>query len=92
LDAWRHVASLLKNGGTKRAKSAATSFAENWTSPEFEQFVDDLTNLVDGLEIIPGSERWKRAEDIWVRVVELEETFWPEEGEEITMRLERQVM
>lgn len=86
LDAWRHVASLLKN---VKEKSAVSSFAENWTSPEFEQFVHDLANLVNGLQIPAGSEGWKRAESIWARIVELEEGFWPEEGEEITMRLDK---
>jgi formylaminopyrimidine deformylase / aminopyrimidine aminohydrolase len=85
LDAWRHAASLLKTG---KEKSAVSSFAENWTSPEFEQFVHDLTNLVNGLQILPGSEGWKRAESIWARIVELEEMFWPMEGEETTMRLD----
>jgi len=85
LDAWRHVASLLQNA---EGKSAVSSFAENWTSPEFEKFVNDLANLVDGLGIKPGSEGWKRAEGIWGRIVELEEIFWPEQGEEITMKLE----
>ena len=79
----------MKNGGTKSEKSAVSSFAENWTNAEFEQFVDDLANLVDSLGILPGSEGWKRAEDIWGRVVELEEKFWPEEGEEITMRRQK---
>ena len=79
------MSSLLKNRRvTESSATAVTSFAENWTSPEFEQFVDDLANLVDSLEIVPGSEGWKRAEGIWARVVELEEMFWPEEGEEIT--------
>ena len=87
LDAWRHVASLLKN---RENKSAISSFAENWTSPEFEKFVSELAGLVDGLGIQPGSEGWKRAQVIWARIVELEESFWPEEGEELTMRLERQ--
>jgi thiaminase len=69
--------------------SAVSSFTENWTSPEFEQFVNDLADLVNGLGILPGSDSWKRAEGIWARIVELEEMFWPEEGEEINMRLEK---
>jgi thiaminase len=78
----------LKNEGTK---SAVSSFAANWTSPEFEEFVKDLADLVDNLEIPPGSKAWKRAENIWARIVELEESFWPEEREEITMKLEQTV-
>jgi len=60
LDAWRHVASLLKNEGTK---SAVSSFAANWTSPEFEEFVKDLADLVDNLEIPPGSKAWEASRE-----------------------------
>ena len=41
---------------------------------------------VDGvyrLGIEEGSEAWVRAEQIWSRVVELEEAFWPVGGEEL---------
>lgn len=27
---------------------------------------------------MPGSKEWARAEEIWARVVELEEQFWPD--------------
>lgn len=37
------------------------------------------------LNIKPGSEAWLRAEEIWGRVVELEEAFWPIGGEELTV-------
>lgn len=45
----------------------------------------DLADLVDNLGIVPGSPVWKRAESIWARVIELEERFWPVDGEEISM-------
>lgn len=48
--------------------------------------MDELAALVDELDILPGSESWKRAEGIWERVVELEEAFWPIDGEELTTR------
>lgn len=63
--------------------SAVASLVSNWTSPEFEEFVSDLSELVDSLEIQPGSDSWKRAEGIWARTVELEEAFWPIEGEPV---------
>ncbi|KAF8893173.1 hypothetical protein CPB84DRAFT_1783349 [Gymnopilus junonius] len=53
---------------------------------EFEAFVNTLTELVDSLGISPGTDAWLRAEDIWLRVVELEVGFWPDEGEEVQMR------
>lgn len=61
---------------------AVASFVSNWTSPEFEKFVDDLAELVDELCIQPGSDGWTRGEYIWERIIELEEAFWPNEGEE----------
>jgi len=41
---------------------------------------------VDELGIFPGTEAWIRAEAIWLRVIELEVGFWPDEGEEVQMR------
>ncbi|KAF9010089.1 hypothetical protein BDQ17DRAFT_999068 [Cyathus striatus] len=85
LDAWTFVQSQLKLNSAP-PDSALSSFASNWSSPEFVEFVDDLAKLVDNLKIAPGSESWKRAEAIWARVIELEERFWPVEGEEMKMR------
>ncbi|KZP33725.1 heme oxygenase-like protein, partial [Athelia psychrophila] len=78
LDAWKYVKSLMSQNDT----CAVSSFVTNWTSPEFEKFVDELAELVDELGIQPGSDGWKRGEDIWTRIIELEEAFWPNEGEE----------
>lgn len=47
--------------------------------------MSDIAELVDAFDVQPGSERWRRAELIWERVVELEEAFWPVEGEETTL-------
>ena len=78
LDAWTYVNGQL--GGS--TDGPITAFATNWSSPEFVAFVDDLAKLVDSLGVVPGSDTWKRAEAIWARVVELEETFWPRKDEE----------
>ncbi|KAF8636898.1 hypothetical protein AX17_003150 [Amanita inopinata Kibby_2008] len=88
LDAWASVRKSLssKSGGTN---SAVAAFADNWSSPQFVKFVDDLAALVNDLGIQPGTETWKRAEHIWNRVVELEAEFWPEVGEESTHRIAR---
>lgn len=61
--------------------TAIVTLVDNWTSPEFAGFVDDLRDLVDSLGIEPGSAEWKRAERVWERVVELEADFWPGENE-----------
>ncbi|KAI0676393.1 heme oxygenase-like protein [Trametes maxima] len=79
LDAWNHVKSLLPDAssGAGEALPAVRQLVENWTNPEFVQFVDTLGDLVDNLGIAPDSSAFKRAEGIWARVVELEEAFWP---------------
>ncbi|GJE94559.1 heme oxygenase-like protein [Phanerochaete sordida] len=85
LDAWKYVrstASSTANVKSSNANDAIRSFVDNWTNAEFEKFVDDLAALVDALDIKPGSEAWLRAEEIWGRVVELEECFWPQCTEE----------
>lgn len=87
LDAWKYVRSLLDSAGQGSSNSAVASFASNWTSPEFEKFVDDLASAVDELSIQPSSQPGQRAKEIWKRIVELEETFWPEAGEEVTMKI-----
>lgn len=76
----------LKDKASSQSSEAVKSFATNWSSPDFVKFVDDLASLVDSLGINPGTAAWRRAEEIWVRVIELEEGFWPNEGEEYAMR------
>ncbi|CCL99574.1 uncharacterized protein FIBRA_01592 [Fibroporia radiculosa] len=86
LDAWRYVGSLKPICTSESEQSTAPAIAElvsNWTNPEFVAFVDDLADIVNSLEIQPGSSAWLRAEQIWARVVELEEAFWPIGGEEL---------
>ncbi|TFY54251.1 hypothetical protein EVG20_g9785 [Dentipellis fragilis] len=85
LDAWKFVNSTLRE--TKAPETYfARSFAANWTNAEFVTFVNDLADLVNRFGVQKGSESWVRAEQIWARVVELEEAFWPTGGEELTMK------
>ena len=44
-----------------------------------------LTRVTPSLEIAPGTPAFTRAEEIWARVVELEEAFWPVGGDELTL-------
>ncbi|EIW55081.1 heme oxygenase-like protein [Trametes versicolor FP-101664 SS1] len=85
LDAWNYVKSLLPNAtaGAGSALPAVKELVENWTNPEFVRFVDVLGDLVNRLSIAPGTPAFLRAEEIWARVVELEEAFWPVVGEEL---------
>ena len=88
-DAWSNVKRLLSASADLDKGSSAPAvrkFATNWSSPEFEEFVDALGKLVDGLNIEQGSDEWERAGEVWKRVVELEVGFWPEDGEESSMK------
>ncbi|EJF59569.1 heme oxygenase-like protein [Dichomitus squalens LYAD-421 SS1] len=87
LDAWTYAKSLLGNvqGEPSPAFSAVKELVENWTSPEFVKFVDHLADLVNRLHIVPRSAAFIHAEEIWARVVELEEAFWPIDREESTV-------
>ncbi|KAJ7102535.1 heme oxygenase-like protein [Mycena belliarum] len=81
LDAWSFVRAELEERGVGH-DSPAAAFAKNWSSPEFQRFVNDLAGLVNASKI-----EWERAERIWARVVELEKDFWPSEREESQMRI-----
>lgn len=50
---------------------------DNWTCEEFEIFVQDCVDAVEGLELVEGSESWKRCEEVWKYVLWLEVRFWP---------------
>ncbi|KAH7925443.1 heme oxygenase-like protein [Leucogyrophana mollusca] len=103
LDAWRYVKSLLppvseaeSSAHPRRAGWAIREFIERWTNDEFVAFVDELATLADehygAVDADGGSLRGKsvaRAEEIWARVIELEEAFWPNAGEEVTARVSK---
>ncbi|KAI1794433.1 heme oxygenase-like protein [Ganoderma leucocontextum] len=88
LDAWKYVKSLVVQGEVQGEQSTVFSTVEelvkNWTSPEFEKFVDTLADLVNRLDIPWGSAAFIQAEEMWARVVELEAAFWPVGGEELS--------
>ncbi|GBE83848.1 predicted protein [Sparassis crispa] len=82
LDAWKYVGSLSPGSSSGATAPAVSALVANWTNLEFVGFVDDLADVVNSLNIQPGSEACARAEQIWARVIELEESFWPISGEE----------
>ena len=48
LDAWKYVKGLLATAeGDSPALPAVKELVENWTSPEFEVFVETLAGIVD---------------------------------------------
>ncbi|KAF9530212.1 heme oxygenase-like protein [Crepidotus variabilis] len=84
-DAWTYVRKALQTCDAKSESSPAVKkFATNWSSPEFDSFVGSLADMIN--DIKPGTAEWTRGEAVWQRVLELEVTFWPESGEEISMR------
>lgn len=88
LRAWKYAASFLEqrggeakddtDGGALREK-----FIPNWSSPEFEAFVDRIGDLLDEMAgQIKGVEEEEamrgRCLEWWRQVVWLEERFWPQ--------------
>ncbi|THH30646.1 hypothetical protein EUX98_g3522 [Antrodiella citrinella] len=96
MDAWKYVGSLATANQESEPPSSTRKVVKflvnNWTNADFAGFVSDLDHVVNYLEIKPGTDAWTRAEEIWSRVVELEEAFWPDvEHEEEELALLRVV-
>ncbi|TCD71938.1 hypothetical protein EIP91_000070 [Steccherinum ochraceum] len=90
IDAWKYVGSLVgpeqPSADPSAVQQAVAFLVSNWTNDEFAGFVSDLEHIVNALDIKPNTKAWTRAEEIWARVVELEEQFWPDverEAEEL---------
>ncbi|KAG6914227.1 hypothetical protein DXG01_001665 [Tephrocybe rancida] len=79
-DVWTSVNDSLTE--IQNPPSALRSLARNWSTAEFKVFVDDLADLVDDIYRDLGPDAWTLAEDVWRRVLELEEGFWPAAREE----------
>ncbi|KAF8137289.1 hypothetical protein EV363DRAFT_1317381 [Boletus edulis] len=100
LDAWSIVYAALPEASSSQTVTAKaiTDLSYNWSSsnPDFAQFVKELGDLVDDYftPVMAGHslagrsarEALAYAEAIWTRVIELEAGFWPDEGEEDTLR------
>jgi thiaminase len=69
-----------EDGGAMR-----TEFIPNWTSDEFIKFVDTLEEILNAgvRQAVGDDERLKkhimqRAEEVWRRLLDAEEAFWPD--------------
>jgi thiaminase len=88
LDAWKYVKSLLppQSDLEDDTANAIRQLTNNWTTPEFEEFVQKVEALANrhfARHHHGHSHSAVRAmESIWARVVELEGVFWPEDGED----------
>ena len=80
LDAWTFASTFLSpdhaSPHPKGAARALLSLIPNWSSPEFATFVDNIADLVDGLDVPAGSELEKRCVDVWRTTLWFEERFW----------------
>lgn len=47
LDAWKYVGSLTPVGSDHGIAPAVKALVDNWTNPEFVEFVDELANIVN---------------------------------------------
>lgn len=88
LRAWRYAAGFLKQRGSGDGKIDADGgalreeFIPNWSSVEFEEFVDQIGDVLDALaDQVKGAEEGElmkaRCLEWWRQVVWLEERFWP---------------
>ena len=56
-------------------------FIPNWTSPEFEKFVQEIADVTD--ELAEREEAWRKIEvykAVWEHILEVERRFWPDIG------------
>ena len=63
----------LDNGALRK------EFIPNWTSPDFERFVQEIADVMD--ELAEREEAWRRVEvyrAVWEHILEVERRFWPD--------------
>ncbi|KAK3076961.1 hypothetical protein LTS18_011546 [Coniosporium uncinatum] len=84
LRAWQFAGSETSDVQGGDGDVVRREFIPNWTSREFEQFVEELGGLVNECAEEVGQGGLKGCEAFWERVLEVEKGFWPEvkEGKE----------
>jgi len=79
LDSWLFAKSHQSSSKSHVAVAkACRTFTDNWTSPDFQQFVQQCADLVNGLELDSRPDIAQKCEDVFKYVVWLEQRFWPE--------------
>jgi thiaminase len=76
LEAWKYARDL-ESGEKNAGHVLRRILIPNWTSVEFEEFVDRIGGLVDELGERANEEEWAVAERAWRQVLWAEEKFWP---------------
>lgn len=81
LEAWRFAKSHVRDvAEDKKGDVLQKTLIPNWTSVEFEGFVEQIGRLVDELarEVAEGGREWGKCEEAWRQVLWAEERFWPD--------------
>lgn len=80
LDAWtfasHHLPNPIPSSLKPGASRALLSLIPNWSALEFQKFVQDISELVDELDIAPDSDLGKRMIEVWKTTLWYEERFW----------------
>ncbi|KAK5952193.1 hypothetical protein OHC33_006666 [Knufia fluminis] len=82
LEAWTYASTFLAQdiAGADDADGGALrdEFIPNWSSAEFENFVDDIADVTDELAQKDGALRKIEVyRALWLHVLEIEREFWP---------------
>ncbi len=81
LEAWTKAQRYVRcHNVTSHALHEA--FIPNWTSKEFESFVEQLASVTDRWAEKVDKETRNRAEELWFKVLNLESLFWPDVKED----------
>ncbi|WVF66804.1 hypothetical protein IAT40_001546 [Kwoniella sp. CBS 6097] len=79
--AWEHAKTFRKASSVFDAESntqqALVKFIDNWTTPEFIEFVGRCEDMVDSLDIQLGTERAELCEKAFRNILWYEQRFWP---------------
>lgn len=83
LRAWRYAAKVRSEQkedeagkGDANVRAALDELIPNWTSKEFEAFVDEIGELVDEFGRTSSREQVDNYEDVWLRCLWFEDRFW----------------
>ncbi|PWN34421.1 heme oxygenase-like protein [Meira miltonrushii] len=83
LDAWTYASKHLKSEALSSKANqqpgpakALLQLIPNWSSAEFAQFVKDIGELIDGLDVKIDSDLGKRLQEVWIVTLWYEERFW----------------
>lgn len=80
LQAWRFAKDQNCSDSGAEAGVLRRVLIPNWTSSEFEAFVDDIEKLLNELAIEEEGRGLGECEAVWKQVLWAERQFWPDVG------------